>query len=99
MEDDRLLNARNAAAQANAFMQNEQFRKAIETVQATYSAKLFETPVDQPQARETLYRAYRIIPEVLAHLQYVLDNGKLADAELQRLIKMDEAKQQWKNVA
>lgn len=95
MSDDALLNARTEGARALSLMQNEQFANAIETVKKSYAEKLFATPVDQPQAREILYNAYRIIPEVIAHLQYVIDHGKIADAELNRLIRLQETKKPW----
>ena len=98
-DDDKLLNARTEGARAVILLQNEQFANAVEAVKKAYAEKLFATPVNQPEAREILYNAYRIIPEVIAHLQYVIDNGKLADAELNRLIQMAEAKKQWKDVA
>ncbi len=98
MNDDKLLEDRTEGAQAFVLMQNEQFAKAIETVKQSYVEKLFSTPVNQPEAREILYNAYRIIPEVIAHLQFVIDNGKLAHAELDRLVRLAETKKSWSQV-
>lgn len=98
MSDDKLLSDRTEGARALMLLQNEQFKNAIETIKKSYAEKLFATPVDQPQQREILYNAYRIIPEVIAQLQYVIDNGKLADHELNRLIKMAESKKPWSAV-
>jgi hypothetical protein len=95
MSDDKLLNDRTEGARALILLQNEQFANAVETVKKSYAEKLFATPVDQPQQREILYNAYRIIPEVIAQLQYMIDNGKLADAELNRLIRLNETKKPW----
>ncbi len=95
MSDDKLLEARTDGARAFMLLQDEQFVKAVETVKATYAEKLFATPVNQPEAREVLYNAYRIIPEIISHLQYVIDHGKLADQELNRLIRLQETKKQW----
>ncbi len=97
-DDDKLLSDRTEGARALMLLQNEQFAKAVESVKMAYAEKLFATPVNNPEAREILYNAYRIIPEVIAHLQYVIDNGKLADAELNRLIRLSEAKKQWSSV-
>lgn len=90
MNDDALLKARSDGSRARDLLTDEILQGAFAELKRTYSDKLLSTSVDQEEARETLYRSHRLVNEIEKHLQWVLDNGKLADAELNRMIEAQQ---------
>lgn len=98
MTDDKLLSARIDAGRAKALLEDEMLKAAFEGIKRAYTEKLFNTTEDQEDVRERLYWAVRIAGEVQRDLQSFLDNGKLADAELNRLISIGQRKKGWNEV-
>lgn len=92
MSDDRLLRARIDGSRAAALLNDELLQGAFVELKRAYADKLLSTSIDQVQARETLYQAHRLMSEIERHLQWVLNNGKLAEAELNDLIADQERK-------
>jgi superoxide dismutase len=98
VNEDKQLKARTDGAQAKSLIENEMLQAAFETIKRTYTEKLFETTEDQTAAREKLYIAVRIVDHVQHNLRTVLDSGKIAEADLNRLIATANAKPKWENV-
>lgn len=97
-DEDKLHSASSDGARAKSLLENELLQSAFASIKQDYADKLFSTPADQPQAREMLYLAHRVLSQVQQHLQYVFDNGKLAEAELNRLITASASKPKWEQV-
>lgn len=85
--DDKLLEARNRAAQAEALMRNELLVEGFANLEAAYIQFWRETRPEQSMAREKLYVAINVIGKVRDHLGMIIANGKIADAELKMLIE------------
>lgn len=98
MSEDRLLKERSDGNKALAILNDEMVQGAFASLKQSYSEKLFNTTIDQVGAREKLYMASRVVDEVQRHLQSIADAGKIADAELNRLIQEAEAKKRWQDV-
>lgn len=81
----------NRAARAKALVDDALLAEAFNTLEAAYIAAWRATPPLDTQAREKLFLAVNVIGKVKEHLQSVIANGKLADAEMQRMTA-DEAR-------
>ena len=86
MSEDKLLKARIDGGHAQTLLNDELLQAAFAAVKKAYAEKLLATKVDQSAARETLYQAHRVVGEVENHLRSVLDNGKIANAELESMM-------------
>ncbi len=93
--EDKLLKARSDASRAKSLLEDDMLKGAFAALKQSYADKLFTTTIDQPEAREKLYVAFRVVTEVERHLHAVIDDGKLADAELSHLIRMANPKKVW----
>jgi|ERR1700743_2395215 len=91
-DEDRLLKARIDGSKAQTLLNDEALQAAFAELKRAYAEKLLATTVDQGPARETLYQAHRLVGEVERHLQTMLNNGKLAEVELNNLIAAREPK-------
>lgn len=94
-DDDRLHKARVDGSKAQALLNDETLQGAFAELKRAYAEKLLGTAVEQSAARETLYQAHRVVGEVENHLRRLLDNGKLANAELESLITTQERKKRF----
>ena len=82
MNDDKLESAINRAAQVEALLRNELLQEAFAKLDEQYIAAWRITPVRDVVAREKLWQAVNIVELVKGHLGKVLNDGKLAQAEL-----------------
>lgn len=96
MSDDRLLEARNRAARADALVRDEMLTEGFDALQAAYIEAWRLTRPEDQLAREKLYIAVNVIGKLKDHLHAVITNGKLADAELQELIEAQKRNQPLK---
>ena len=95
MSDDKLLEARNRAARAEALVNDELLSEGLNNLEAAYiEAWKLTTPADQI-AREKLYLAVNVVGKIKQHLQTVITDGKLADAELKELIETQERRKKF----
>jgi hypothetical protein len=95
MSEDRLLEARNRAARAEMLVNDELLTEGFANLEAAYiEAWKLTTPSDQI-AREKLYLAVNVVGKLKQHLQAVITDGKLADAELKELIEQQERKKRF----
>lgn len=77
------------AARAQSLLKDELLTEAFEKLDDAYFHAWAETAAGQTDARERLWQAWQIIGKVKDHLQRVLDDGKIAQAEVQRMIEME----------
>lgn len=95
MNEDRLLKARVDGSRAQSLLNDEMLQQAFTELKRAYADKLLATSIEQGPARETLYQAHRLVGEVEKHLQWALNNGKLAQRELDDLIATGERKKRF----
>lgn len=95
MSEDKLLKQRSDGSRAQSLLNDEMLQGAFAELKRTYAEKLLATSIEQGPAREVLYQAHRLVGEVERHLQSLLNNGKLADAELNSIIETRERKKRF----
>jgi len=94
-DEDKLAIAQARAAQARDLLDNEILTDAFKTLEDSYTAAWRTTHVDEAQAREKLFLAVNIVGKVRDHLVAVLNNGKLAAAELKQIAETAERKKRF----
>lgn len=70
------------AVQAEALLNNEAFKEAMDTLQATYVQAWITSPLRDEEGRERLWRHVQTLAKVREHLAKVISDGKLAEHEL-----------------
>ncbi len=95
MSDDRLLEARNRALRAQALVDDPLLKEGFEALEASYIAAWRATTPDNQVAREKLYLAVNVIGKLRDHLQSVIANGRVADAELAALVNEQDRKKRF----
>ena len=93
--DDQLHDALRRASRAQDLLRSELLIEAFKTLEDSYTAAWRASTVDQVNAREKLFLAINIVGKVRDHLTNVVQNGKLAQAELQQLIDTAERKKRF----
>lgn len=95
MSDDKLLEARNRAARAETLVNDELLVEGFAELEAAYIQAWRLTKPGEDLAREKLYLAVNVIGKIKQHLQTVIVDGKLADAELKELIEVQERRKKF----
>jgi hypothetical protein len=88
MIDDKLETAIARAARAKELLQSELMKEIFTQLEADYIAGWRNTCARDTDARERLWLAVQLVGLVKDHLIIVANNGKLAQAELDRLAKL-----------
>ena len=73
------------AGKAKALLENELLKEAFSTLEAGYLKAWRETSARDVEAREAYFRAVNQLAKVQEHLQMVVQNGSVAQADLNRL--------------
>jgi len=73
------------AVHAKALLENELLNEAFATLEESYIAAWRATRHDDQAGREKLFLAVNVIGKVKEHINTVIANGKLAQAELNKL--------------
>ena len=95
MSDDKLLEQRNRAARAEALVNDELLSEGLDNLEAAYIQAWRLTSPENQMAREKLYLAVNVVGKIKQHLQTVITDGKLADAELKELIEVQERRKKF----
>ena len=85
MDETKLAIDQSRALRAQALMDDELLIEAFVTLEADYIAAWKLTPARDDDGRERLWRAVQIVAGVKDHLGSVIENGKLANAQLRQL--------------
>jgi hypothetical protein len=85
MDDTKLAIDQSRALRAQSLMDDDLLREAFATLEADYIAAWKLTPARDGDGRERLWQAVQIVARVKDHLGCVIENGKLANAELREL--------------
>lgn len=88
MADEVELNRRlSRKARAEALMRDELVIEAFQRLDDEYVKAWRASPARDTEARERLWQAIQILPKVRDHFRHVIDQGTMAQTELERLTK------------
>jgi hypothetical protein len=93
-----LHKAAQKAARAQQLIDDELLAEAFAGLESAYTAAWRATMIDDVSAREKLFLAINVVGKVRDHLQAIVNNGKLAQAELNQLAALAERKKAWHQV-
>ena len=85
MSDDKLQTAIGRGARAQVLLRSELLQEMFANLDAEYVAAWRRTPARDTDARERLWLAVQVLGLVKDHLVIIANDGKLAQAELDRL--------------
>ena len=88
MIDDKLETAIVRAARARELLESELMKEIFTQLEANYIAAWRNSGARDTDARERLWLAVQVLGVVKDHLIIVANNGKLAQAELDRLTEL-----------
>ncbi len=96
MTDESHLAAASARAlQAQELLDNELLTDAFKTLEDSYASAWRSTAIDDVQGREKLFLAINVVGKVRDHLNAILANGRLAQAELAELARTAERRKRF----
>ena len=87
MNEHKLQRDVARAAQAKALLENELVAEAFARLDADYLAAWRGSGPRDGEARERLWLAIQVLGKVREHLGLVVVNGRLAQAELNQLVR------------
>jgi len=79
---DALTADRNKGVRARALLDDPLLTEAFDTLRSTYMDAWQKTQVAETEKRERLWVMHKLVDRVKGHLEQLVDNGKLAEAEL-----------------
>jgi hypothetical protein len=94
-EGSGLNQAVTKAARAQELLDNELLTETFKTLEENYTAAWRATVIDDVAGREKLFLAINIVGKVRDHLNAVVANGKLAQAELKELAQIAERRRRF----
>jgi hypothetical protein len=94
-DDSRLDQAVAKAVHAQDLLDSELLTDAFRTLEENYTSAWRATVIDDVAGREKLFLAINIVGKVRDHLNAVVANGKLAQAELKELAQLAERKRRF----
>lgn len=95
MSDDRLHSAIARASGASSLLDDELLAEAFTSLEAAYAEAWRASKLDDVAGREKLFLAINIVGKVRDHLAAVVSNGKLAQSELDELVRTAERKKRF----
>ena len=69
--------------EARQLLDNKLLKESFINLKNTYQKSLFQTGVNEHEAREKLWLAYNIVEKVESNLAEIVNTGKLASKQLQ----------------
>ena len=85
IDEHQLMRDVSKAKRAKQLLENELLVDAFTTLEADYIAAWKLTPARDNDGRERLWQAVQVVGKVRDHLGIVIENGKLANAQLKQL--------------
>ena len=98
IDEDKLTRDASKAARASNLLENDLLAEAFDGLEKAYSAAWRATMIDDVSGREKLFLAINVVGRVRDHLHSVVNNGKLAAAELRTLAETAEREKKWADV-
>jgi hypothetical protein len=94
-DESRLDQAVAKALRAQELLDDELLSESFATLEENYTSAWRATVIDDVAGREKLFLAINIVGKVRDHLNAVLANGKLAQAELKELAQIAERRRRF----
>ena len=91
MSEDKLDRDIRRGARAKALLDNELLQESFARLEADYIAAWRITAARDNDARERLWQAVNVLGKIKEHIARVAADGKLAQRELDELIKQSAA--------
>lgn len=91
-DDDKLNRDITRGGQAQSLLNNELLQDAFAKLEADYLDAWKRSPARDTDGRERLWQAVQIVQRVKEHLGHVASGGKLAQKNLDELVKAEKAK-------
>ncbi len=88
IDENKALKATERAARANAIINDEEFKSAIEAIDSELIDRLRGT--EDPITRDAIWQSIQVLAQIPKTLKRVIQNGKVAKADLDRLSKVPE---------
>ena len=95
MNEDALSQAAAKAARAQNLLDNELLAEAFKGLEDAYTGAWRASKIEDVSAREKLFLAINVVGKVRDHLTAIVQNGKLAQAELKELAETAERKRRF----
>lgn len=95
IDEDELSRMASKAVRAQNLLDNEMLAEAFKTLEDTYSRAWRNTLIEDVSGREKLFLAINIVGKVRDNLTAVVNDGKLAAAELKALADTAERKKRF----
>jgi hypothetical protein len=95
IDEIALTKATERAAQAQRLLDDKMLAEAFKGLEEAYTAAWRATTIDDVSGREKLFLAINVVGKVRDHLVAVVNNGKLAQAELKDLRETAERKRRF----
>ena len=95
IDESKLDQAAAKAVRAQELLDNELLVEAFRGLEESYIAAWRATRVEDVAAREKLFLAINVVGKVRDHLNGILTNGKLAQAELKELAQTAERRRRF----
>ena len=94
-DESRLDRAVTKAVRAQELLDNELLTETFKTLEENYASAWRSTVIDDVAGREKLFLAINIVGKVHDHLNAVIANGKLAQADLKELAQIAERRRRF----
>jgi len=94
-DESRLDQAVARALRAQELIDSELLTETFKTLEQDYTSAWRATVIDDVVGREKLFLAINIVGKVRDHLNAVVANGKLAQAELKELTQIAERRRRF----
>ena len=91
-DEHKLLRDAGRASEAQSLLDNALFNEALTTLEAEYIKAWKATPLRDQEGRERVWQAVQIVGKIKDHIGSVLNDGKLAAAQLKELADSNERK-------
>jgi hypothetical protein len=96
MSDEHALHSAAAkASHAAGLLNDELLAEAFRQLEDGYTAAWRATTIDNVAAREKLFLAINVVGKVRDHLTAILNNGKLAQAQINDLERVAERRKRF----
>jgi hypothetical protein len=95
VDESKLSIAAARALRAQNLIGDDLLAEAFKALEDSYTAAWRATTIDQVAAREKLFLAINVVGKVRDHLTVVLNDGKLAAAELKQIADTAERKKRF----
>jgi len=94
-DENKLIRDSGQAIRARQLLEDEMLVDAFKTLEDAYTLAWRSTTIDDNSAREKLFLAVNIVGKVRRHLESVVTNGKLAQAELAEIAAAAERRKRF----